>query len=93
MNGSDSGWNGLMGLPQWARVMLLLGIPTAFSLILLAAFLGIVPSPLSALPEIRFMLTNHERFSLESDRAQARLLRQICRNTAKSEIGVEACNQ
>jgi len=85
--------NGLNGLPGWIKAVAIVGMPSVVALILLGALLGIVPSPLQSIAALARSLSEHAALSIEIDQRQIQLLRQICRNTAKTEFSNDACNR
>lgn len=91
-NGRTNG-SSIDNLPQWARVTLLVGLPTVLVFIAIGLGTGAINSPLNALPAIREGLIAHEARSATNDYEQTRLLRQICRNIAKSEVSAAACER
>ena len=71
--------------PWWSKTVWQLGPLAIGFLLLLGVFVGMVPSPLA---HIQSMLQQH----VEMDRTNQKLLRAICRNTAKTEIAQAECN-
>ena len=86
--------NGGGGLPSWVRIITVLGFPVFIAVVLLAAGLGMVDSPLTKIPHLEEKLTalrlELRVHSIET-RETTRLLRQICRNIAKSETMATQC--
>lgn len=80
------------GLPQWARLIMWLGFPTIIAMVLLGVLLGVVSTPLQKIDAVHKQLEQHVTDSKTLGETQTKLIRQICRNTSKSELGTETCN-
>lgn len=81
------------GLPLWARLILTLGLPTFLVLVSVGVFLGHISSPLTMLQPTYDLLVVHEARRADQEKEQTRLLKQICRNVAKSEVMAEKCER
>jgi hypothetical protein len=86
-------------LLQWTRAATAVGLSTVLCFVFLGVFLGMIPSPLVALPQIRDDLRLHIKQSTDQQAQQTaealeavRVLRQICRAVSKSEIGLMNCD-
>ena len=81
-------------LPTWARIVAMVGLPSAIVLGLIIVIIMLAPSlvdTLNIVPAMRDELRSHSRQSTDETREVTRLLRQICRNVAKSEISSTGC--
>jgi len=94
--------NGLdfSGLPTWAKAMSVVGFPAFVSLFFMAQAAGYVPSPASRVESVVLgHITQMETVRAQAEtqagdiRRLARVMAQVCRNTAKSEGQVLACDQ
>ncbi len=74
------------GFLIWMKVATTVGVPAAIAFFLLAMLAGIIPSPIS---ETAAMMHQHK----ENGEIQTRLLRQICRQGAKSDSALIECER
>lgn len=86
----------IVGLPLWVKVSVVLGFPTVIALILLAALLGWVPSPMITMLDVlktqAAIQIHHDmdtqalrRELLTSTEYQAMLMRTICRSIVPAQ--------
>jgi hypothetical protein len=75
------------------RVISQLGFPIVVALLALGVLLGIVPSPLREVSEVKAMLVEIVKRLDENDARSRPVLRQICRNTSKTEYGADQCER
>ena len=74
------------GLPLWIKAVVAVGIVPAIAFFLLGVMTGLIPSPIT---ETAAMMRKHQ----EDGETQTRLLRQICRQGARSESGLIECER
>ena len=74
------------GLPVWVKAVATVGVPAAIAFFLLAMMAGLVASPIT---ETLAMMKRHET----TGETQARLLRAICRQGAKTDFSLAECER
>lgn len=89
-------YNGnLTGLPTWARVLGLLGVPSAIAVYLvysLANFATVGVSDLNRKMDAHAaVMVNHDVAAMRSSEAMTRILLRICVNTAKTDPDRQRC--
>ena len=83
----------LARLKEWAAVAKDLGMPWLFALLALGLFAGLIPS--GAYSNAEALKLHQAVFDthVEQSRDVLRLMRAICRNTAKSDVARDQCDR
>ena len=87
--------NGMLGLPQWARVVALVGVPSAIAMGLVYALATFATGGLMELHQqldvhARVMIL-HDEEAKRGTEAITRVLYRICLNTAKTDDERQRC--
>ena len=84
-------------LPLWARMIAIIGFPVVVASVLLGMVIGVVPSTLGELKTIEIHHAKAVEVHIETTntylKTQTRLLRILCRNTAKTEVQANRCDE
>lgn len=90
----------LNGLPSWIRAIAVVGVPSVLSIVLVLFLINLLNSPIQLVAAIKQDIEHikqdfdtHDTREKSENETNIRLLRQICRNTSKTEIGLDACNR